>query len=129
MYFFMITPQRTDPLFEEKKHIVESVSAQFRVNANYAPGYSVYSALDIKKSIQLLKSADFFIADLSYERPSCYFEVGFVQSIEKPIDLIALTGTIIHQVLGRESLRFYKDLNEYEFLIKSIISSRMALNQ
>src|SRR5689334_6627560 len=117
----MITPQRIDPLFEEKKHIVESISEQFGVNAKYAQGYSVYSVSDMEKSIQLLKGADFFIADLSYERPSCYFEVGFVQSMEKPIDLIALTETIIHQVLGREDLKFYKNLDEYEFLIKSII--------
>src|SRR5258707_4615155 len=100
MNFFMITPHKSDPLFGEKRHIVERVSKQYGVNVYYSSGYPIYSESDLRKNIQFLKSTDFCVADLSFERPSCYFETGFVQSMGRSDDLIALVGTTIHQVLN-----------------------------
>ena len=123
MDIFIITPHRFDPLFEKKRQIVESATKHFRINVYYGPN-PPYDESDRKKTVDLYKQIDFFIADLSYERPSCYFEVGFVQALNKPIDLIAMYGTDIHQILDRDKVKFYKDMREYENLIISFLHSR-----
>lgn len=125
MNFFVITPRKPDSYFEEKKKIVNHVATQLQMNAHYGPE-PPYSPSSREKTFRLYADIDFFIVDLSYERPSCYFEAGFVQAMNKPTNLIAVKNTVIHQVLDREKLRFYKDIHEYEALITSILSFRKS---
>jgi len=125
MNFFMITPRSSDPLFQGKRQIVEKVSNHCGIKVHYSTGYPVYSDQDSQQSAALLQNSDFCIADLSYERPSCYFETGLAQCKGKPIDLIAQAGTTIHQVFNRDGVKFFKDLSDYETLIATIITSRI----
>lgn len=127
MDIFTITPHKFDPLFEKKRQIIESASKHFGINVHYGPN-PPYDEIDRKKTVDLYKHIDFFIADLSYERPSCYFEVGFVQALDKPVVLIAMDSTDIHQILDRDNVRFYKDIYGYETLINSILRARAISN-
>lgn len=124
MEIFIITPYKFDPLFEKKRQIVESASKQFGINVHYGPYPPYDEKTDKEKIVNLYKDIDYFIADLSYERPSCYFEVGFAQGLNKSIHLIAMDGTEIHQVLDRDKVYFYNNLHEYEDLINSILRDR-----
>jgi nucleoside 2-deoxyribosyltransferase len=65
-----------------------------------------------------LEDADIVLADLSFERPSCYFEVGFAQALGKRVALIATDGTAIHQVIGRDALIFYNTISDYENAVR-----------
>lgn len=120
MEIFVITPHNLDPFFTRKRQIVDNTAKQFGVNVHYGPN-PPYKEETREKVISQYEKFDFFIADLSYERPSCYFEVGFVQALNKPIALIALERTNIHQVFKREEVKFYKDIYEYEVLINSLL--------
>ncbi len=42
-----------------------------------------------------IEKADFIIADLTDERPSCYFEAGYAEALKKPIIYIASEQSII----------------------------------
>lgn len=117
----MIVPHVFDPSFTDKRRVVERISSVLGIDVFYAPYQLPSGEFDINKTIEILKKVDFFVADLSYERPSCYFEVGFVQAMNKPIDLIAIDGTIIHQALNRDKVKYYAQLHDYEKLIESII--------
>lgn len=121
MKVFMITPHHTDPDFLAKQAFVEQMAPR----SGIVPLYALPSAegFDIVGSIQLLKSADFCIADLSLERPSCYFETGYAQSMDKSVELVAQRGTPIHQVLGRQYVQFYNGLAEYRNLILSLLQA------
>jgi hypothetical protein len=121
MDFFVIAPYNLDPLYEKKKEIVIKLAKSKDLCAYYASDFLSDGNLNIEKSIDLYKSIDFFIADLSYERPSCYFEVGFVQAMNKPVFLIALETTVIHQLLNKNTVRLYKDLSSYSNLLALII--------
>ena len=124
MDFFVITPYRLDPLFGEKKKIIQNVSKLYSMTAYFASEQLSTDDLYIENTLNLFKKIKFFIADLSYERPSCYFEVGFAQALNKPVYLLAQQATIIHQLLNSEKIRFYKDLKEYETLIHIILRSK-----
>jgi nucleoside 2-deoxyribosyltransferase len=121
---FVITPHSSDRQFAEKKQIVERLANQRRIVAIYAPVRPPYSDFDSEATIELLTHVDFVLADLSYQRPSSYFEVGFVQAKGKSIALVAETGTPIHQVIGRSSVMFYIDLVGYERVIEALLDAK-----
>ena len=60
-------------------------------------------------------------SDLSFERPSCYFELGMAQAVAPRCSLIAERGTTIHQHSGTVS--FYAGLEEYRQLIHRLYLS------
>lgn len=120
MNLFVITPYKSDILYEKKKTIVTNLSISKGINTYYYTSYNNIS--DSKIDTKLYKNSDFFIADLSYERPSCYFEIGYVQALNKPIFLIAKKFTVIHQLENKESIRLYDDLLSYSKLIDSILT-------
>ena len=51
------------------------------------------------------------VADLSLERPSCYYELGVVVGVGLPTVVVAATGTPIHQTADRASVAFYDSLD------------------
>ena len=55
----------------------------------------------------------FILADVSLERPSCYFELGLMRATNVPIYLIAAEATPIHQVgdSGAADVAFYSSLD------------------
>ena len=121
MKIFLITPHSVDKNFEEKLKIVSEVCQQNGMKAE--TGVINYDGnFNFDKSVELYQEVNFFIADLSFERPSCYYEVGYAQALNKKIFLIAEEGTFIHQVNNKSSLQYYKTLKEYKELIARIVS-------
>ncbi len=120
MKLFVIIPQYLDSTFESKKAILIRAACKYEIKIFF--GYNTGDENDIDESITLLENADFVIADLSLARPSCYYEVGFAQSKNKQIYLMAAVGTEIHQVRSKNEIYFYKCLDEYEELIDILLS-------
>jgi hypothetical protein len=75
----------------------------------------------ITSALDVLHKVDLVVADLSLERPSCYFELGMAQTVGVPCFLIAEQGTRIHQHSGE--VIFYASLEDYRRLISLAISS------
>ena len=114
-------PHLADVDFNAKKILLSGISRKF--NSEILIGANSGLEDDINSSLKMLRNADAVLADLTLERPSCYFEVGIAQAMEKPVFLIAQTGTEIHQVISRSSLKTYSDLSEYGDLVEQIVSS------
>ena len=121
MKIFSIMPHLADVDFNAKKILLSGISRKF--NSEILIGANSGLEDDINSSLKMLRNADAVLADLTLERPSCYFEVGIAQAMEKPVFLIAQTGTEIHQVISRSSLKTYSDLSEYGDLVEQIVSS------
>ena len=102
---FMITPiqgtkhgdqeqQRVLREFDQRFEVVETVIAKFggvaiRIDRELALEDLVSR---IKKEI---KSSLFVIADLTDERPSCYFECGYAEALGKPIIYVASQNSVM----------------------------------
>jgi nucleoside 2-deoxyribosyltransferase len=61
------------------------------------------------------------LADLSLERPSCYYELGLAEALGKPVYLIAKKNTDIHQTASRRLVRYFDNEDEYKVLVENII--------
>lgn len=86
--------QRIYREYDERFEALESMLAEFDVVAiridKEHPLEDIVGR--IKKEI---KTANFVIADLTDERPSCYFESGYSEALEKPIIYIASKDSVI----------------------------------
>lgn len=115
---FLIAPYTIDADYIEKRQIVKEICEAYAIRFSTAEEYKTEDILSTEKTIAQFENIDFFIADLSFERPSCYYEVGYIQAIKKKTFLIAQKGTIIHQVIGE--VLYYTNLNEYRVMIEKI---------
>ncbi|MCK4257578.1 MAG: hypothetical protein KAX49_01275 [Halanaerobiales bacterium] len=120
------------PRFEfiEKKRIIEEVAKEISqthfIMPNFAPRRPNSHELDFEETMELLKTSDFLIADLTHGRPSCYYEVGYVQALKKDVELIAIENEVIYQVYGKKEVNRYRNLDEYRDLIDNIIRTYIS---
>ncbi len=122
-YFNMIMPMGSDEDAPKKQHLIQQV-AQTHDLVVHLPNYNLSEpSFDIHRELEDLKGSLFVIADLSLERPSCYYELGIAEALGKKIYLIARTGTDIHQTVNRKDIQFYRDMNHLQILIGDIIQS------
>lgn len=63
-----------------------------------------------EKVIECIKKAKFIVADLTEQRPNCYYELGFAHALEKEV---------IHVIKENEIIHF--DIKDYNFIIYTSI--------
>jgi hypothetical protein len=118
-------PVDSDEHASKKQHLIQQMAQTHDLIA-HLPKYNLSEpSFDIYVELEDLKGSLFVIADLSLERPSCYYELGMAEALEKKIYLIAHIGTAIHQTANRKNIQFYRDMNHLKILIDQTI--RLAI--
>jgi hypothetical protein len=114
-------PIGSDPQFEEKMEAIGKVirkSGREPIFPSYTPEPSAfYPDVFVKE----LNKVQMVIADLTLERPSCYYELGLVEGARKRVHIFAKTGTPIHQCGGRTAVLFYNDIADLVDIIESVL--------
>jgi hypothetical protein len=124
-YAFIIMPIRND---RENKDIYSNIiraCSEFSIKAEGVN--SIQFTGRITEKIQgCIKLSEFLIADISYSRPSVYYEVGFADAFENPIIFIAKRGTKPHFDIRENKILFYNNSKHlYELLKESIYEIRL----
>lgn len=121
---FVITPrnpQKSLSLTHDMLSEIESATNWGIHKPQYNP---LQPTFDLKETKEILLSSDLVVADLSDERPSCYFELGLAEALNRPIVAFAKTKTPIHQTSVRDDVAFFSSPEELKQLIISAISKR-----
>lgn len=120
-YFYVIGPVGSDPSFAQKRSILEQLGRQYDLEPFFP--LDRHSAFSVGESLAQMEGSQFVLADLSLERPSCYFELGLARAMHLPVEAIAAVGTPIHQVGDsiERAIRFYSDLSEYRSAISQLL--------
>lgn len=117
----MVMPIRADPNFDAKRKAILDILGERAIVPDTQTSHRE-AVFDIGLATESFKSVALVIADLSFERPSCYFEIGMVQALGIPCFLIAEDGTQIHQHSGE--VYFYKDIDGFQRLIELSLKGR-----
>lgn len=86
--------QRIYKEYDERFEVIEKVVAQFNCVAIRIDKEHPIDDLVVRIK-QEIKNARFVIADLTDERPSCYFEAGYVEALPRPVIYIASKQSVI----------------------------------
>ena len=121
MYFYVIMPVGADQQFADKRSILQKVADKEGLTPYFPFDTTSNMAFDRERTLSVIKNSDFVVADLSLERPSCYFELGLAQALGKDVYLIAQQDTDIHQAHGRGLTRFYNGLSGYEQVVSKVL--------
>jgi nucleoside 2-deoxyribosyltransferase len=120
-------PVASDPEYQSKRSVIESVATAFGLATLFPLDAGTEFNLDV--TLTELRESDIIIADLSNERPSCYYELGLVHALHKPVFVFATVGTIIHQLSDRKSVAFYDGLAALRDLLTHAIASTKLANK
>jgi hypothetical protein len=75
-----------------------------------------------------LAGAMFVLADLTLERPSCYYELGLAEALGLPVRLVAEFGTAIHQSAERDKVQYYRSLSDLETVVDHAIGEFVLMH-
>ncbi len=129
MYFQVIMPVGSNPSFAVRQSAILSVAEDFGIEPRF-PTYTIADPqFDFQKMLNEIGGSEFVIADLSLERPSCYYELGIAEALGQPVHLIASDGTDIHQTANRSQVNFYSDNLAFLRLVRRIIRQTVETPQ
>ena len=123
-YFYVISPVAADADFASKRAIINAVAESLRVQPLFPLDRNPGVALE--RAREDIRKAKFVLADLTYERPSCYFELGLAEATGVEVGILAKTGTPIHQVGYASQVSFYRTLEDYERIITALLEEKFA---
>ena len=76
-----------------------------------------FQKIDLKV-LSHIKLAEFIIADLTFERPNCYYEIGYAHALNKKVILTAKEGTKVHFDISTFPVISYKSMSDLERQLK-----------
>jgi len=129
MYLFVVTPHAFDSQFQQKLRLLSKLARSRNVEVGWASPTDLEDTPEELVGLEQLRRSDWVIGDLSFERPSCYFEIGLAQGLKKPVSLIAQRGTVLHQVIDRKNVAFYSDMKEYETVVRKILQHVVSVHR
>lgn len=115
--FVLMAMDPQKPELEDVYNAIKDVCREFEINA--------YRADDIQHQdritdlvLQEIKTCEYLIADLSYERPNVYYEVGFAHAVNKKPILFRRSGTRLHFDLSVHNVPEFKNTTELRDLLR-----------
>jgi len=81
MYFYLIMPCGADSEANEKKIKIIEIAQNADISAHFPEYFQNKPNFNLHSLLNDIQNAAFVLADLSYERPSCYYEVGLAEAL------------------------------------------------
>jgi hypothetical protein len=123
-YVYFVSPVGSDPGYAAKRKVLAGLEAELDI-AFFFP-LERYSSFTVESAKADLAAASLVIADLSLERPSCYFELGIAQAAGARVAVIIASHTVLHQMGHAVPVRKYANLDEYGSVVRESINSGTA---
>lgn len=110
-----IDPAR--PELEDILDTIKSVSANFGITA-YRADEIEHQGVITNVVLESIRECEFLIADLTYERPNVYYEIGYAHALDKKPILYRRNDTKLHFDLSVHNVPGYANARELRELLK-----------
>ena len=111
-----IDPQR--PELEDRYNAIKDCFARFGITAVRADEIE-HEEVITEKIMERIRSSEFLLADLTGERPSVYYEIGFAHALKRRVIMYRLQGSNLHFDLAAYNCPEYKNLSELQRMLIS----------
>lgn len=128
MFFHVVMPIGSNPKKDIYQKIISEVASEFGMSPHFPRYETENPVFNLQSTLQDFRQCEFVLADLSLERPSCYYELGLAEALGKQVYLVALEGTDIHQTASRQLVSFYHNDEELASLLREILSVAVSKN-
>lgn len=119
--FVIMAMDPRKPELDDVYSAIRSVCADFGVDARRADKFE-HDELITDLILREIRTSEFLIADLTYERPNVYYEVGYAHALKKRPILFRREGTPLHFDLAVHNAREYRNLEH----LKDQLQRRLA---
>jgi hypothetical protein len=131
-YSFLICSFVSETKLAEAQRAVKNASAAFGFKCLRVDEIP-HNKLIIEQIYDGIARASFVIADITGNRPNCYYEVGYADALKRPLIPIIRKGTRAHFDLGGRNLIQYENGENLQRLLKerilgTVLSSRGPLD-
>lgn len=118
----IVLPVRSDPHFKFKRlmwlDVARSSGHEIVMPDGTPPG-----AFDLERALEVLNTVQLVVADLTFERPSCYYELGLAQALGLPAVVLNRADCAKHQHAPVVAQYSYEDLSDYAGVVKQILTA------
>lgn len=118
--FIMMPIDKSSPENEDIYEAYKECFNKFGIKAIRADGIE-HEDVITKKIIEAIQNSEFLVGDLTNERPSVYYEIGYAHALGRRVILYRKAGTSIHFDLAAYNCPEYKNVTE----LKSNLMKRL----
>lgn len=114
--FVMMPIDSNNPELEDIYEVYKDCFRKFGIEAIRADDIE-HEDVITKKIIEEIKTSEFLLGDLTNERPSVYYEIGYAHSLGRRVILYRKKNTSIHFDLAAYNCPEYKNMKELRKLL------------
>ena len=120
--FVMMALDDSKPELEDVREGIRSVFKEFGISAITADEIEHEEAIT-DRILDEIERSEFLIADLTYERPNVYYEIGHAHARNKRVMLFCREGTNVHFDVAHRNCPVYKNTEELKRLLRKRLES------
>ena len=115
--FIMMAIDSNKPELEDIKFAIEDVFKDFGIDAKAVNDMQHEEAIT-ERILSEIQTREFLIADLTFERPNVYYEIGFAHALNKRVILVRKKGTKLHFDIAHRNCPEYENTTALKKLLK-----------
>jgi hypothetical protein len=110
---FIVMKMNDKRLEQIYKRVMQPVIREFKYSKKRIDDHEDSGKISPRILKEITRS-DIVLADLTGERPNCYYEAGFAEALGKRVILTARQGTNVHFDLRDNNFILWKDADDFE---------------
>jgi hypothetical protein len=118
--FILMSMDPGKPELDDVRNAIKDVCRQFNIDAARVDEIQ-HSGVITELILSQIQMSEFLIADVSWERPNVYYEIGFAHALGKRPIIFRRSGTQLHFDLSVHNIPEYRNVTE----LKEMLGKRL----